>query len=237
MSDGPEVAFYDQPEVVARYREDRANGLTVREERAVSTFFDPGGRLLDLGCGAGRTTHVLHERGFDVVGLDASRPMVGVATAADPEITYLAGDAAALPFADASFGNVLFSYNGIDELRPEATRTVALREIRRVLEPGGRFAFSTHNLLRRLLPYPPTRAGLGKQARFWLRQLRGGQLRSSYKLIRDGSPVHFTDPLSLVRLLRALEFDVLTFLGRSGPASRLLGPGLFVVVEKPANGE
>lgn len=235
MTDGTQVAFYDQPEVVARYREDRKNGLTVREERAVSTFFDRDRRLLDLGCGAGRTTHVLHERGFDVVGVDVSRPMVGVATVTDPEVTYLSGDAATLPFADASFGNVLFSYNGIDELRPEATRTAALREIRRVLEPGGRLAFCTHNLLRRLLPFPPNRAGLGKQARFWLRQLRAGQLGSTYKLIRDDSPVHFSDPISLVRLLRALKFDMLTLIGRTGLASRLLGPSLFVVVEKPVN--
>lgn len=106
-----------------------------------------------------------------------------------------------------------------------------------MLEPGGRVAFSTHNLLRRLLPYPPTRAWPEKLARFWLQQLRGGRLRASYKLLREGSPVQFTDPLSLVRLLRSLEFDVLALLGQSGLASRLFAPGLFVIVEKPSNGE
>lgn len=233
MTEPSETPYYDRPSVVASYQDDRAQGLTNREAHAVDAYFDSDRRLLDLGCGAGRTTRVLHDDGFDVVGLDVSKPMIGAASAADPDITYLIGDASSLPFADEQFGNVLFSYNGLDEIGSPRARVEALQEIRRVLEPGGRLAFSTLNLLRWFVPYPPTTDWLGKMARFWLRELTSGQLRSRYKSLHSGSPVHFSDPISLVRLLAALEFNILTLLGRSGYASTFLGPSLFAVVEKP----
>jgi len=231
------AAYYDRPDVVERWYAARERGLRERERRAIDEHLDPGGRVLDVGCGAGRTSTVLAAAGFDVVGLDISRPMLGLAAAEDPAVRYVAGDAAALPFAEGSFPTVLFSYNGIDELRPTSARVAALREIHRVLEPGGRFAFSSHNLLRRLLPLPPTRQWLGKMATFWRRNARRGMLGSAYKSIdEDATPVHMNDPLSLLRLLRAVGFEVVDVVGGSAPGSRLFGPCTFVVAEKPGSG-
>lgn len=233
MASGQDTQYYDHPEVVATYEAARECGLYERERRAIDRHFDSSGRVLDLGCGAGRTSTVLTAEGYETVGLDTSRPMISIAAEADPDVTYVAGDASRLPFEDASFENVLFSYNGLDELRPESVRTEALREVYRVLEPGGCFAFSSHNILRRLLPLPPTRYWLGKLARFWLGNLREGTLGSSYKRIDDTPPVHFTDPLSLGRLLRAVGFDIVELVGKSEPGSTLFGNSVFVVTEKP----
>lgn len=54
-------------------------------------------------------------------------------------------DARSLPFPDAAFDIVLFSFNGLDPVPPES-RATALAECARVLKPGGWFIYSGHNL-------------------------------------------------------------------------------------------
>jgi SAM-dependent methyltransferase len=97
-----------------------------------------GRKTLDLGCGEGRLSRDLKALGHDVVGVDVSATMLDAAQLADPEIeTYLA-DAAALPFAEATFDCVVafMSLQDVDDLRG------AIREVGRVLEPGGRACFA-----------------------------------------------------------------------------------------------
>ena len=99
----------------------------------------PGGAL-DLGCGAAWSTLALQRVGYDAVGLDLhERPE---ALAAYPELAYVRGDAASLPFEDASF-DVAGLYQALEHMTDPRR---VLEECRRVLRPGGRLVIVGPNL-------------------------------------------------------------------------------------------
>ena len=78
----------------------------------------PGRRTLDLGCGEGRVSRDLAERGHRVTSIDASPTLVRLAAEADPAGEYAVADAAALPFEDGAFDYVmcsLFAHHFRDE--------------------------------------------------------------------------------------------------------------------------
>jgi SAM-dependent methyltransferase len=102
----------------------------------------PGLRVLDAGCGAGRNAVWLVSQGADVVGLDASAELLRLARERLPSATFLLGDLAdPLPFDDGSFDVVVASLV-MHYLRDWVP---TLRELRRVLSPGGEMVLSTHH--------------------------------------------------------------------------------------------
>ena len=101
-------------------------------------------KILDLGCGGGRTTIPLHKLGYDVYGLDISMPLIRNLQNKIPKEKAIYGDATTLPFLDESFDIVFFSHNSIDYLYPYSNRQQCVREISRVLKNNGIFIFSSH---------------------------------------------------------------------------------------------
>jgi len=98
-----------------------------------------GERVLDVGCGAGHTALAFAPRVREVVGLDLTEAMLAEARALAarrriPNLRTEQGDAMALPHADASFDLVTCRQCAHHFERPLA----ALREMARVLRPGGR---------------------------------------------------------------------------------------------------
>ena len=110
----------------------------------------PGHRVLDLGCGAGRHTYAALERGARVVGVDLDRELLEdvqeMAAAmllsgdlpSEAGAAFLCGDATRLPFATGSFDRVIVS----EVLEHIPNDTGAMQEIERVLHPRGKAAVS-----------------------------------------------------------------------------------------------
>jgi demethylmenaquinone methyltransferase/2-methoxy-6-polyprenyl-1,4-benzoquinol methylase len=96
-----------------------------------------GCRALDLACGTGDIAFAIAARGARVVGLDVTPRMIALAQekrAAGERTSFLVGDMMALPFPDASFDLVTTGYG----LRNVPVLEPAVKEIARVLRPGGR---------------------------------------------------------------------------------------------------
>jgi SAM-dependent methyltransferase len=113
------------------------------EDLLASAAVRPGERVLDVACGTGVVTRAAARRVGTtgaVVGLDLNPAMLAVAGALPPvagaTITWQEGNALALPVAERSF-DVVVCQQGL-QFFPD--RPVALREMRRVLVPGGRLA-------------------------------------------------------------------------------------------------
>src|ERR687886_2577277 len=99
----------------------------------------PGRLTVDVGCGEGRLARELKARGHRVVGIEGSPALAAAAREADPELTVHVADAAAMPLDDgaADLAVASMSLLNMDDLDG------AVREVARVLAPGGRFPLST----------------------------------------------------------------------------------------------
>lgn len=98
----------------------------------------PDARVLDLCCGHGVVSAGLVAAGARVTGLDFSPAMLAMARDRVPAAEFIEGDAAALPFANASFDAVTIGL-GVPHV-PDPDRVLA--EARRVLVSGGRIGFT-----------------------------------------------------------------------------------------------
>ena len=125
----------------------------------------PGDRVLDVACGTGVVARLvapqLDARG-KVVGLDLNAGMLSVARAlsqaAGLAVEWQEGSALALPFSDATF-DVVLCQQGLQYF-PE--RPLALREMQRVLVPGGRLALSVWRPIEYSPGYPVLVEALGQ---------------------------------------------------------------------------
>ena len=99
--------------------------------------------ICDLGCGAGHIAAYLKTRGAKVCGVDLSPEMVNQAEQRNAEISFRQGDMLDLnEIADDSFGGIAAFYS-IIHVSPDSV-VDALREIRRVLRPGGWLLLTFH---------------------------------------------------------------------------------------------
>jgi demethylmenaquinone methyltransferase / 2-methoxy-6-polyprenyl-1,4-benzoquinol methylase len=140
-----------------RYARLLSFGQDPRWRRFLVSRVPPNSRVLDVATGTGAVALELQARGCTVVGLDQSPEMLDLARARGLDV--VEGRAESLPFDDASFDALTFTYllRYVDD--PVAT----LRELRRVVRPGGTIAsleFAVPRGVSRLLWELYVRVGL-----------------------------------------------------------------------------
>jgi SAM-dependent methyltransferase len=100
----------------------------------------PGGRILDLACGAGRHLQRLRARGFEATGMDLSALLLSEgARRPDVHGALVRGDMRALPFADGSFDALVNFFTSFGYFLTPDEDLGVISEIRRVLRPGAPF--------------------------------------------------------------------------------------------------
>ena len=134
---------YNETEIVNYYTDFNAAGLFHYEEILIEKYFKTEGRTLDIGCGAGRVTIPLYERGYQITGMDYAEKMIAAAKAVNGAIDYRVGNILSAPFEDQEFDNVIFSFNGLMLLESYEERLSAVKEVCRLLKDDGKFIFTT----------------------------------------------------------------------------------------------
>ena len=117
-----------------------------------------GERILDLAAGTGTSSMALRAPGVSVVAADVSRGMIEEGKKRYPELEFEFADAMSLPFQDRSFDVVTISFG----LRNVQDHRVALKEMLRVLKPGGRLV---------ICEFSHVKGFLGSLYRFYLNRI------------------------------------------------------------------
>jgi predicted ATP-grasp superfamily ATP-dependent carboligase/ubiquinone/menaquinone biosynthesis C-methylase UbiE len=178
-------------------------------------------RALDVGAGAGVGATALAARGFDVTAIDSSERMLDlIRTRSEAEglgVTTLQADAHALPVDDASIDLVL----ALGLLPWVEDPTAVLREISRVLRPGGVVVLSSDNKWRLAEIADPALSALAAP----LRRRATAPLRRSQRRHLDAFAVRRHSAKELRTLLEGEGFDVL--------ATATIGYGPITFMRRP----
>lgn len=219
-----------------------------------------GARVLDAGCGAGEYVEAMGQRGADAHGIEFVEEKVSQWQLSHPGDTRVRrGDLAGLAFSDNTFDIVLL--NEVIEHVPDDN--LALREIFRVLKPGGTFAmfspnrfhpFETHGVYARkdnrhigvsrtfLLPYVPLALG-ARFVRYWSRNYWPAELaamtrRAGFGIAHHGFVWQTFENISgnhsaAYRRIAPWARGIAAFAERV-PLLRRLGVSQLIVARKPA---
>ena len=208
--------FYDLDINIERYGKaiDEV-GLWNSEKIIFEKYIKKEDKILDIGCGAGRTTINLFKNGYkNIIGLDLSTNLINYAKSYSQEnkldINFVNGDATKLEYDDNTFDAVIFSFNGMQCIPGKKNRDNVLKEVYRVLKPNGVYIFTAHN-----------RDDSGEYQKFWdeekIKWENGTQDKNleiygdKYSIDKTGETcfVHFSNIEEMKEFIYQQDFEIL----------------------------
>lgn len=202
---------YSTPNIVEKYRcaiEDI--GLWNSEKYIINKYFSLNDNILDVACGAGRTTYGMYKLGYkNIVGIDFSKEMINSARQYMPtKIKFYCCNMYETPFNACSFDDVLISYNALMMVPTHSARIKALKEMNRVLSVGGILAFTASD-----------REHNPKFSDFWNKEmLLWNKNKNDKRLYEYGDQIftecgenvyiHFTTRLEIEKMLHSTGFEL-----------------------------
>jgi SAM-dependent methyltransferase len=179
-----------------------------RRVKMLSSHLMPGMTVLELGCGTGTFTRELARSGADIIAIDVSPELLEIARAnySAPNVHYQTENAYALSYPDAAFDSVVGS-SVLHHLEVEE----ALRNIYRVLKPGGTIFFTEPNMLnpqiavQKNVPWIKRKLGDSPdETAFFRWRLQCLLEQTGYRNVRI-DPFDFLHPKTPVRLINRVN--------------------------------
>lgn len=197
-------------------------GLWASELYVFNKYLKIEDRILDVGCGTGRTTFPLYQLGYtNIIGIDLTPEMINKAQELNSyfnaSIDFRIGDATQLDFPKNQFDQVIFSFNGLMSIPMASSRTQAIREIHRVLKPSGIFIFTTHDRAEE----PSFQAFWEQEAKKWAMGQQSPALYEYGDLITQSKNesgeifIHIPDQKEILDMLSQNHFELIETFYRS----------------------
>ena len=115
---------------------------TIELDSVIHEYTYPGCRILDIGCGTGKASIPMASQGFLVAGVDINPEALSIARSSSllPNLScvpsFIQADATSVPFRDATF-DIALMQAFLTTICTKEDRAVIVREVCRVLKPGG----------------------------------------------------------------------------------------------------
>ncbi len=174
---------------VYKHRDAKGAADEVRELSGLLQL-PPAAEMLDLCCGSGRHSIVLDKLGYRVTGVDLSEKLLAEAQAAEPSgrIRWIHGDMRSVPLEE-TFDAVFNLFTSFAYFEADEENESVLREIHRLLRPGGRFVIDFLNpayIAERLVPHSERTEGpLLIEER---RSIQDGYVHKTIRIHEAGAP-------------------------------------------------
>lgn len=137
----------------------RTRDYLAERMKSLGKYVKDGDKILDLGCGNGILVELFFKKNINYTGVDNSEKLIGIAKKNYPGQEFLVASALNIPFPEGCFDKV-FCLAVFHHIPSEELRLQVLREIRRVLKPGGQLVLTVWNLN----PFRSILIGKGKRA-------------------------------------------------------------------------
>jgi ubiquinone/menaquinone biosynthesis C-methylase UbiE len=214
--------------------------LRVRRRKVLGLFDQPGGNVLDVGCGPGVMVEEILGRGCRFWGVDPSAAMIAIGRdrfAEGDRLRFVQGDAQRLEFADDFFDAVLCM--GVIDSVPDGE--AAIREMVRVLKPGGTLivtfanSWSPYGWWKNYVFYPAVETWQSLRARLTASGSSPGRIRrGDFKRLYSRAEAERLIRMAGARSTRVVPYYFNVFLS---PLDEIFPRAALMMMRKLENGE